>query len=174
MAATAAAVTTTSKGMNKSLKKIEEAINSIPEKKENLRKALESFQSYSSSLAAFTLQWKDLEDHFAAIEKCIDHKFKALQQQQQDDSDDKEEESPASHDGDEAAGPTPRPELRSLCASMDAKGLRAYISDNRTDLEAIREEWPPPSDALLTQLSSFSKPWKDSILASLKASIDGK
>ncbi|XXG62081.1 hypothetical protein AAC387_Pa05g0521 [Persea americana] len=36
----------------------------------------------------------------------------------------------------------PRPELIKLCEEMDSKGLHKFISDNRKDLSALREEIP--------------------------------
>ena len=143
-------------------KKIAEAIKTIPEKKEKVRKALESLQIYSSSLANFTLEWKDLQDHFATVENSIDERFNALLQHHRDEDEDKEEEDPTATavDGDDVS--VARPELSSLCANMDAKGLRSYISDNRSDLVAIREELaaaircaPDPALLVLDAMEGF-------------------
>lgn len=134
--------------MVSSISKIEDAINSIPEKKEKLRKSLESLQSYSSSLASFTLDWKDLEDHFSSVEKSIDERFKALKEKEkekeiQNQEEEEEEEEPHAAAAAAEGEPAPRPDLRSLCVNMDGKGLRAYISENRRDLVALREELAP-------------------------------
>lgn len=157
------------------MKKIGDDIKSIPEKKENLRKAFDSLQSYSASLAAFAIQWKDLEDHFEAIEKSIDDKFKALQEEAQaqareeeeEDEEEEEEEEQKKKSSEGAAavdedGSGPRPELRSLCSNMDAKGLRSYINDNRKDIPAIREELasaircaPDPALLVLEAMEGF-------------------
>ncbi|KAE8713290.1 hypothetical protein F3Y22_tig00110213pilonHSYRG00253 [Hibiscus syriacus] len=44
-------------------------------KRENLRKSLEQVNSQSSSVLFFTLQWKELEDHFDSIRKSIEKRL---------------------------------------------------------------------------------------------------
>ncbi|XP_058068878.1 uncharacterized protein LOC131218214 [Magnolia sinica] len=70
-----------------SMESISAAMESVPEKKENLRKAFEELRSHSSSLSSFTIQWKDVENHFNKVEKLIQKRLKDLesdgQQQQQ-------------------------------------------------------------------------------------------
>ncbi|OVA03231.1 Frigida-like [Macleaya cordata] len=56
----------------------------------------------------------------------------------------------------------PRPELTKLCEDMDSKGLHKFISDNRKNLAAIREEIPlalttsaDPARLVLDSLEDF-------------------
>eukprot|EP00262_Sarcandra_glabra_P003053 TRINITY_DN134_c0_g2_i1.p1 TRINITY_DN134_c0_g2~~TRINITY_DN134_c0_g2_i1.p1 ORF type:complete len:586 (+),score=135.88 TRINITY_DN134_c0_g2_i1:142-1758(+) len=56
----------------------------------------------------------------------------------------------------------PRPQLSKLCEEMDAKGLHKFISDNRKNLAAIREEIPfalkstsDPARLVLDSLEDF-------------------
>uniref|UniRef100_A0A1D1XYA1 FRIGIDA-like protein n=1 Tax=Anthurium amnicola TaxID=1678845 RepID=A0A1D1XYA1_9ARAE len=124
-----------------STKSIAAAIKAIPAKKDDLKKAFEELQAHSSSLASFTLQWKDLEDHISSIERSIEGRFRDLES--------KEKERPAAAvSPPSVAAPAmeeepeldPRPELRSLCVKMDGKGLRMFINENRKDLMNLRKE----------------------------------
>lgn len=58
----------------------------------------------------------------------------------------------------------PRPELIKLCQEMDTKGLHKFISDNRKDLAALREEVPfalkRATDPGRLILWKTSTPWK--------------
>ncbi|KAG9449679.1 hypothetical protein H6P81_009644 [Aristolochia fimbriata] len=150
-----------------SLDSVSALIKSTPSKKEDLRKAFEDLQAYSSSLASFTLQWKDLEEHFDSIEKQIQARFKELKEREsfrsQIPSSSVKEAAPAKKsvsvektqvkqeipEKKPEKGPEKEPEkepdypfwpvLKALCVKMDAKGLRQYIINNRKDLSLIRE-----------------------------------
>ncbi|KAH0466513.1 hypothetical protein IEQ34_003751 [Dendrobium chrysotoxum] len=144
---------------------IEAAINSTTEKKEDLRKAFDALQSYSSSLSSFTLQWKDIEDHLSSIEKSIEERFRELKDL---DSSTKVKKatatSPVSKVGVKQDKPVvqPRSELKALCVKMDCKGLRSFIIDNRKDIVAIRRELgpallsaPDPTELVLDAIGNF-------------------
>ncbi|KAK1295669.1 hypothetical protein QJS10_CPB15g01575 [Acorus calamus] len=110
-------------------------------KKETLRRSLEELQSHSSSLASFTLQWKDLEDHFASIESSIQLRLKELESKESSSA----VATPPSHPAapPEAVEHPPRPELKALCLRMEGRALNAYLNENRKDLIALREELLP-------------------------------
>eukprot|EP00262_Sarcandra_glabra_P014969 TRINITY_DN451_c0_g2_i1.p1 TRINITY_DN451_c0_g2~~TRINITY_DN451_c0_g2_i1.p1 ORF type:complete len:406 (+),score=65.20 TRINITY_DN451_c0_g2_i1:103-1320(+) len=130
-----------------SVKSISDSIESISMKKENLRKAFEDLQSHSSSLSSFTLQWKDIETHFDSIEKSIEDSFKDLElkvknQLPKGSHPEKPQQSTAKEKESQPA--TIRyPELKSLCAKMDGKGLCSYMIANRKDLTGLRVELTP-------------------------------
>jgi hypothetical protein len=47
-------------------------------KKERLHKAFLELQFHSSALVNFTVQWKELEDHFNELEKLMQKRFEEL------------------------------------------------------------------------------------------------
>ncbi|KAL0924778.1 hypothetical protein M5K25_005635 [Dendrobium thyrsiflorum] len=144
---------------------IEAAINSTTEKKEDLRKAFDALQSYSSSLSSFTLQWKDIEDHLSSIEKSIEERFRELKDLDSSSNVKKATAtSPVSKVGVKQDKPVvqPRSELNALCVKMDGKGLRSFIIDNRKDIVAIRRELgpallfaPDPTELVLNAIGDF-------------------
>ncbi|XP_072991594.1 truncated FRIGIDA-like protein 1 [Typha latifolia] len=142
------------------------AVESIHAKKDDLRRVFDAVSSFSSSLASFTLKWKDLEDHFALIEKSIADRLKELEYKSTMAGLDPPEEKVDAVAGlvppvakvDSLAGS----ELRSLCAAMDAKGLRLYVVENRKDLAAITNELdvaigsaPNPAKLVLDAMDGF-------------------
>eukprot|EP00262_Sarcandra_glabra_P003501 TRINITY_DN14238_c0_g1_i1.p1 TRINITY_DN14238_c0_g1~~TRINITY_DN14238_c0_g1_i1.p1 ORF type:complete len:488 (+),score=98.74 TRINITY_DN14238_c0_g1_i1:173-1636(+) len=142
-----------------SAKSISKTMKSASVKKENLRKAFEDLQSHSSSLASFTLQWKDLEDHFSSIEKSLENRLKELESKETHQS---KEKPPVKES--KSTDPVPRPELKSFCVKMDGQGLRSFIIDHRKDLDSIRNEVAPalrsasdPAKLVLDSMDGFLK-----------------
>ncbi|XP_020580173.1 FRIGIDA-like protein 2 [Phalaenopsis equestris] len=149
---------------------IEAAINYTAEKKEDLRKAFADLQSFSSSLVSFTLQWKDIEDHFSSIEKSIEERFRELKKL---DSSSAVKNAVAIladsrvEVNQDNTVVVPRLELKTLCLLMDGKGLRSFIINNRKDITAIRRELgpallsaPDPAKLVLDSLDGFFPPEK--------------
>ncbi|KAJ6799920.1 truncated FRIGIDA-like protein 1 [Iris pallida] len=149
------------------MKKIAEAIKSIPEKKESLRKALDSVRS---AMPTFTLDWNGLEHHLSAIESSIVSRFKSLEAEGQKlASSTATATLPPSPPPQEAAAEvdaTPRPELVSLCVGNDAKGLITFIADSFngawSDLDAVLAELgpalraaPDPAQLVLEAVEGF-------------------
>ncbi|CAL9096119.1 unnamed protein product [Musa acuminata var. zebrina] len=137
---------------------IEAAMASIPSKKEELRKAFEALQAFSSCLASFTLKWKDLEDHLASIESLIGDRLRELDSKSH--SSVKAEANPET-----APEVVPRLQLSSLCVNMDGVGLRSYIIVNRNDIAEIRKELgaairsaPDPAKLVLDAMDGFHRP----------------
>lgn len=149
---------------------IDAAINSTAEKKEDLRKAFDALQSYSSSLFSFTLHWKDIEDHFSSIEKSIEARFRELKELDSSLVAKNAVAIPlASNVGvnQDKSVILPRLELKTLCGKMDGNGLRSFIIKNRKDIVAIRQELgpallsaPDPAKLVLDSLDGFSPPNK--------------
>ncbi|PKA49840.1 Protein FRIGIDA [Apostasia shenzhenica] len=123
---------------------IQAAINSIPAKMENLRKAFEALQSYSSAVDKFALVWKDIEDHFSSIGKSIEERFRELEGKREPLALENPASAPqtAGKVVEEKENPEvePRPELKSLCVKMDGIGLRSYLADIQKDLPDILPE----------------------------------
>lgn len=151
--------------------RIEEAIASIPEKKESLRRALEALRTHlsASSPSPFSVpEWKDLDAHISSVEASIRLRFQALlakeaAQPSSSPSDSKEKPSnewqPHANPEPEAV---PRPQLTSLCVNMDGKDLVSFIARNRKDLGAIRSELnpalrsaPDPAKLVLDAMDGF-------------------
>ncbi|XP_042487012.1 truncated FRIGIDA-like protein 1 [Macadamia integrifolia] len=178
-----------------SLIAISSAIKSIDTKKDDLRKAFEDLQAHSSSLASFTLQWKDLEEHLDSIKSSIEKRFKELESTEPQAGDGKavEESSPKKPESnrkqsssavvplkkEEESEIIPRPELKSFCTKMDGKGLRSYVIDHRRELPVIRSEVavafksaPDPAKLVLDAMEGFyppnSKGDKDADLAAIR------
>lgn len=154
------------------LQSISSAIKSIPSKKDDLRKALEDLQSHASSLASFTLKWKDLEEHFGSIEESIDKRFKdllAAEQQQQPAAASAAASAAAAvavscaADLDsQPSDPVTWPELKTLCSNMDGKGLRSFLvahrkdgSDMRNDIESALRFASDPAKMVLDAMDGF-------------------
>ncbi|KAF5177736.1 Frigida-like protein [Thalictrum thalictroides] len=163
------------------MKSISSAIESVDAKKENLRKAFENLQSHSSSLSSFTLQWKDLEDHFDSIKKSIEVRFKELESKQF-----KLKEEPMEvvtkklESNPSISTNSHHPMMKSLCIKMDGIGLRSYILNNRKELDSIKNEIgfalqsaSDPAKLILDSMKGFyaansNKGDKDGELASLR------
>ncbi|MCL7038005.1 hypothetical protein MKW94_028811 [Papaver nudicaule] len=176
-----------------SMQSISTALESVNAKKENLRKAFEDLQSNSSLLSSFTLQWKDLEDHFQSIQKSIEERFNEFKAKEkvssingsQSQSLDKqlvvvkEEKELLLDNNNNSEVIIPRPEFKSFCSNMNGIGLRAYIMGNRKDVAAIRNEVgvalklaPDPAKLVLDSMVGFfvpnSKGDKDGELAAAR------
>lgn len=150
---------------------IEAAINSTNQRKEDLRQAFEFLQSHSSSIISFSLQWKDIEDHFSSIEKSITERFNELKELDLSSVAEKHASAPLSvkveqtekkplavkfeqtekkpqalkveQTQEKAEEIKPRLELKDLCRKMDAEGLFSFITGNRNTIVAIRDEIRP-------------------------------
>lgn len=154
-------------------KSIAADIEAIPGKKENLRKAFEELQAHSSSLASFTLQWKDLEEHIASIQRSIEDRFRDLESRENERSvpsmpapavvaQPSEKETIVPVIAEEEPEEDPRPELKSFCVKMDGKGLLQFINQNRKDLLNIRKELnrairaaPDPAKLVIDAVEGF-------------------
>ncbi|KAI0525019.1 hypothetical protein KFK09_004409 [Dendrobium nobile] len=121
---------------------IQAAINSIPAKKEDLRKAFEDLESYSSSFASFTLQWSDIDDHLSFIEKSIDKRFRELKAKPAPEKPTAPVSAANAKVGQDRLVIEPRKDLKYHCVKMDAMGLKSYIID-RKDNAAVRRELGP-------------------------------
>lgn len=144
-----------------------EAIQAIPSKKEELRKTFEALQSFSPAVASFTLQWRDLEDHFSSIERSIELRLKELESKSLSATPPPPEAAVvnAAADADAEDEVVPSPDLRSLCVKMDGVGLRSYIVENRKDLPAIKHKLdaaiqsaPDPAKLVLDAMDGFHRP----------------
>lgn len=82
-----------------------------------LTNRLGDIRAYSSSLASFTLQWRDLEELFESIQLSVDDCFNAIQLRQKQITEALSSSVPSQ----------PRPELKYLCLNMDGKGLRSFL-----------------------------------------------
>ncbi|CAA6657273.1 unnamed protein product [Spirodela intermedia] len=138
-------------------KSIAADIEAIPGKKENLRKAFEELQAHSSSLASFTLRWKDLEEHIASIQASIEDRFRELESKENE-----REGTIVPVIVEEEPEVDPRPELKSFCLKMDGKGLLQFINQNRKDLLNIRKELnrairaaPDPAKLVIDAVEGF-------------------
>ncbi|OVA15114.1 Frigida-like [Macleaya cordata] len=129
-----------------STQSISAALESVNAKKENLRKTFQDLQSHSSFLSSFTLQWKDLEDHFESIQKSIEERFNELKSKEKESingSISLENQSlpvKVPEKKIDLSGPVPRPEIKSFCSKMDGMGFRSFIMRHRKDLSVIRDE----------------------------------
>ncbi|KAH0467532.1 hypothetical protein IEQ34_002565 [Dendrobium chrysotoxum] len=122
---------------------IQAAINSIPSKKEDLRKAFEELESYSSSFASFTLQWRDIDGHFSSIEKSIDKRFQELKAKLAPEKPTAPVSAANAKVGQDRPVIEPPPELKYHCVKMDAMGLKSYIIGHRKGSQAVRKELGP-------------------------------
>ncbi|PKA53612.1 Protein FRIGIDA [Apostasia shenzhenica] len=158
---------------------IQAAIDSIPAKKEDLRKAFEVLQSYSSSFSSFTLKWNDLDGHVSFIEKSIEERFRELEAKVRSCVADKPaaaamvaaerkvvEKEPEIKVQNKVVEKEPEVksvlELKDFCVRMDGKGLRSYILKNRKLLPEFRDELrlalraaPNPIMLVLDSLDGF-------------------
>ncbi|PIA58141.1 hypothetical protein AQUCO_00500230v1 [Aquilegia coerulea] len=163
------------------IKSILSAIESVDAKKENLRKAFEDLQSHSSSLASFTLQWKDLEDHFDSIKKSIEVRFKELESiQLKEVKEEPKEVVTMKIESNSTNSSNLHPAMKSLCSKMDGMGLRSYILNNRKELDSIKSEIgfalqsaSDPAKLVLDSMKGFyglnsNKGDKDGEIASLR------
>ena len=139
-----------------SVKHILADIESISGKKENLKKAFEALKSHASSLASFSLQWKDLEEYVASTQRSIEDRFRDLEAKE------KEASITARIDPEREPEVDPRPELKSFCVKMDGKGLLRFLCRNRKDITNIWKELNPairaasdPAKLVLDAVRSF-------------------
>ncbi|KAL6529410.1 hypothetical protein OROGR_015033 [Orobanche gracilis] len=142
------------------VKSIENAINLVETKKENLKRAFEELQSRSSLLSSFGFTWTDLDSYFTSLQSELLQKFPTLQtleiSQTYRPKSTKQKDRLLSD-------PVPaRPELNSMCENMDALGLRRYIIDRPKERTAIRVELadafkhaPDPASMVLDALKGF-------------------
>ncbi|CAA0832441.1 Inactive FRIGIDA-like protein 2 [Striga hermonthica] len=144
----------------KSVKSIENALNLVETKKENLRKAFQDLQSHSSMLSSFNLTWPDLDSYFTSLQSELLQKFSTLQALESSQT---RKPKPARRVVPFSSEPVPaRPELRSLCENMDALGLCRYIIERPKERTAIRVELvdalkhaPDPASLVLDALEGF-------------------
>ncbi|KAL0925956.1 hypothetical protein M5K25_004334 [Dendrobium thyrsiflorum] len=122
---------------------IQAAINSIPAKKEDLRKAFEDLESYSSSFASFTLQWRDIDGQLSSIEKSIDKRFQELKAKLAPEKPTAPVSAANAKVVQDRPVIEPCQELKYHCVKMDAMGLKSYIIQHRKDNEALRRELGP-------------------------------
>ncbi|KAK9091896.1 hypothetical protein Syun_026807 [Stephania yunnanensis] len=149
-----------------SMEKISDALKAIEPKKQSLREALEHLQAHSSSLASFTLQWKDLEDHFNSVQKSLEERFKALESKEKLIKSGESIE-PIAKSIEKASilvkkepilgvkdGVLVDSELKSICVKMDGNGLRAYVmrkKERKTSKEDVSAalKWAPDAAKLV-------------------------
>ncbi|GER32859.1 WRKY DNA-binding protein 2 [Striga asiatica] len=144
----------------KSVKSIENALNLVETKKENLKKAFEELQSHASMLSSFNLTWPDIDSYFTSLQSELLQKFSTLQAPESSQTRKPKparRKVPFSPELDPA-----RPELRSLCENMDALGLCRYIIERPKERAAIRVELvdalkhaPDPASLILNALEGF-------------------
>ncbi|KAK8958731.1 hypothetical protein KSP40_PGU012823 [Platanthera guangdongensis] len=158
---------------------IEAAINSTTQRKEDLRQAFEFLQSHSSSIISFSLKWKDIEDHFSSIEKSITERFRELKELDRSSVVEKPAAAPLAlkveQTRDQPKDVQPRPELKDLCAKMDGEGLLSFVTKNKEDIAAIRNELcpavlssPDPVALVLNSIVEFI-PSKNTTAAELRS-----
>ena len=143
---------------------ISAAMDAVGVKKERLHKAFLDLESHSSALVNFTLQWKELEEHFDSIEQAMRKRFQELGEKEQKNGAVTQSSSPPKADAPVTKETTPaisktttttttttpapatevkpRAQLKSLCEKMDAEGLRKFIVDQRKEVASLRNESP--------------------------------
>lgn len=148
---------------------ISAAMDAVASKKEQLHKAFLELQSHSSALVNFTVQWKELEDHFDNLDKLMQKRFEELggKEKENEKGNEKENEKEKKPAAEKTTGKPnkappaekssgnpkkttpaledevkPRPRLKSLCEKMDGKGLKKFLIDSQKDLDALRKEIP--------------------------------
>ncbi|KAM0950350.1 hypothetical protein DsansV1_C04g0040501 [Dioscorea sansibarensis] len=129
-------------------KEIEAAIQSIPKQKEELRKAFETLQSFSSAFVSFTLQWKQLDDFFSSVQSSIESRFQALRSLESSLPSQPSAAATTASVPSEPNPPaepeiSPRSELRLLCTNMDGKSLRTFMINHRKENPVNRDELIP-------------------------------
>ncbi|KAK9084654.1 hypothetical protein Sjap_025065 [Stephania japonica] len=144
-----------------SLEKISDALKAIEPKKQSLREALEHLQAHSSSLASFTLQWKDLEEHFNSVQKSLDERFKVLESKENllKNGESIEKASILMKKGPISGGIDAvlvDSELKGICVKMDGDGLRTYVmrkKERKTCKEdlAAALKWAPDAAKLVLE-----------------------
>eukprot|EP01018_Ginkgo_biloba_P017589 Gb_32064 [translate_table: standard] len=139
-------------------------MDAVGVKKERLHKAFLDLESHSSALVNFTLQWKELEEHFDSIEQAMRKRFQELGEKEQKNGAVTQSSSPPKADAPVTKETTPaisktttttttttpapatevkpRAQLKSLCEKMDAEGLRKFIVDQRKEVASLRNESP--------------------------------
>ncbi|XP_077226974.1 FRIGIDA-like protein 3 [Tasmannia lanceolata] len=162
-------------------------IDSTTSKIQQLQQAFAELESHRA--VSLNLKWKELEEHFHGLERSLKKRFVELENQEKEYETKasealemlekrkvivvaKEEASlerlqekrdaALSAIGKYNKKVKPRPQLIKLCEEMDAKGLHKFISDNRKNLAAIREEIPfalksatDPTQLVLDSLEDF-------------------
>lgn len=162
-----------------SLQSISAAIEAIPSKKEKLRKTFDDLRSHSACIAAFDLQWKDLEDHLDAIEKAIEKRFKDLESAERQQQQPAAAAAPPSVDSQPPSDLVIYPQLKTFCSKMDGKRLVSFILAHRKDGVDIKDELddalrsaPDPAKLVLDSMKGFYPPrkkgGKDAELAALR------
>ncbi|RWR83245.1 putative FRIGIDA-like protein 1 [Cinnamomum micranthum f. kanehirae] len=162
-----------------SLQSISAAIEAIPSKKEKLRKTFEDLRSHSACIAAFDLQWKDLEDHLDAIEKAIEKRFKDLESAERQQQQPAAAAAPPAVDSQPPSDLVIYPQLKTFCSKMDGKRLVSFILAHRKDGVDIKDELddalrsaPDPAKLVLDSMKGFYPPrkkgGKDAELAALR------
>lgn len=170
------------------MESISAAIESIPDKKDALRRALELLDGRSP----ITLRWSDIQTHFDALQASIETRFRGLEASAlanpDPNSNSNPEPNPSSNSnsnsnpnpsapaapatgggesgGRDEKGEAPaRPELKDLCAKMDATGLRHYIVGKKDDVLSIRAEVAgalqcagDPAKLVLDVMEAFYRP----------------
>jgi len=68
---------------------ISAAMDELPSKKERLHKAFLELQSHSSALVNFSVQWKELEDHFNDLEKRMQKRLEELREKEKENEKEK-------------------------------------------------------------------------------------
>ncbi|KAH6778577.1 hypothetical protein C2S51_009889 [Perilla frutescens var. frutescens] len=120
------------------VKSIEQALSLVDEKKQRLKKAFEELEPRSSSLSSFNFTWTDLDSYFSGAQSDLRDKFSALQALESSQT---RKPKPEKRKDPLLSEPVPtRPELKSLCAKMDALGLRRYVIERPKERAAIRVE----------------------------------
>lgn len=151
-----------------SLQSISAAIETIPSKKEKLRKTFEDLESHSACLAAFGLEWKDLEDHLDTIEKAIEKRFKDLESAEKaienrfKDLESSTAAPLATNSQPSSSDQAIWPELKSFCSKMNSTRLFSFILAHRKDGMDIKGELddalrcaPNPGKLVLDSMKGF-------------------
>lgn len=122
----------------KTVKSIEQALSLVDEKKQSLKKAFEELVPRSASLPSFNFTWNDLDSYFSGAQSDLRDKLSALQALESSQT---RKPKPEKQKDPLFSEPAPaRPELKSLCAKMDALGLRKYVIERPKERTAVRVE----------------------------------
>nr|ABR17986.1 unknown [Picea sitchensis] len=164
---------------------ISAAMDAEASKKERLHKEFLELQLHSSALVNFTVQWKELEDHFNELEKLMQKRFEEFGRKGTENE--KEKKSAAENStgipnktsekksvAEKSTGNPnktspalkddvkPRPQLKFLCEKMDGEGLKKFLADSRSDITEIPNEVPAalrcapdPAKLVLQTLEGF-------------------
>lgn len=128
--------------------------NSTIDPKLILENRLQDIRAYSSSLASFTLQWKELEELFESIQSSVDDCFNdpGLRQKQ------------ITKASSSSVPSQPLPSLKYLCLNMDGMGLRWFLTKIRNErrqfsigdeVSAALSSAPDPAMLVLDAVDGF-------------------